>query len=99
MQFLASGLLEYAHLATRLIADAKWSCQQLQTIAGLARTTTLPDPSVDSLPKIEAEMSTRLQNADRRYQSDVVAAAQQPGWEPEPVVGSPGSLLGTVALW
>ena len=43
MQFLASGLLEYAHLATRLMADAKSSCQQLQTIAGLARTTTMPD--------------------------------------------------------
>ena len=75
MQFLASGLLEYAHLATRLMADAKSSCQQLQTIAGLARTTTMPDLSVDSLPKVEAEVSTRLQNADRRYRSDVVAAA------------------------
>ena len=98
MQFLASGLLEYAHLATRLMADAKSSCQQLQTIAGLARTTTMPDLSVDSLPKVEAEVSTRLQNADRRYRSDVVAAAQQPGWEPDPVVGSPGSLPGTAAL-
>ena len=29
MQFLASGLLEYAHLVTRLMADAKSSCQQL----------------------------------------------------------------------
>ena len=66
MQFLASGLLEYAHLATRLMADAKSSCQQLQTIAGLARTTTMPDLSVDSLPKPEAEVSTRLQNANRR---------------------------------
>ena len=28
MQFLASGLLEYAHLATQLMADAKSSCQQ-----------------------------------------------------------------------
>ena len=99
MQFLASGLLEYAHLATRLMADAKSSCQQLQTIAGLARTTTMPDLSVDSLPKVEAEVSTRLQNADRWYRSDVVAAAQQPGWEPDPVVGSPGSLPGAAALW
>ena len=78
------------------MADAKSSWQQLQTIAGLARTTTMPDLSVDSLPKVEAEVSTRLQNADRR---DVVAAAQQPGWEPKPVVGSPGSHPGTVALW
>ena len=99
MQFLASGLLEYAHLATRLMADAKSSCQQLQTIAGLARTTTMPDLSVDSLPKVETEVASRLQNADRRYRSEVVAAAQQPGWEPEPVVGSPGSLPGTAALW
>ena len=53
----------------------------------------------DSLPKVEAEVSTRLQNADRRYRSDVVAAAQQPGWEPDPVVGSPGSLPGTAAQW
>ena len=99
MQFLASGLLEYAHLATRMMADAKSSCQQLQTFAGLARTTAMPDPSVDSLPKVEAEVSTRLHNADRRYRSDVVATAEQPGSEPEPVVGTPGSLPGTVALW
>ena len=99
MQFLASGLLEYAHLATRLMADANSWCQQLQTIAGLARTTTMPDLSVDSLQKVEAEVSTRLQNADRRYRSDVVAAAQQLGWEPKPVVGSPGSLPETAALW
>ena len=52
MQFLAWGLLDYAHLATRLMADAKSSCQQLQTIAGLARTTTMPDLGVDSLPKV-----------------------------------------------
>ena len=64
MQFLASGLLEYALLATRLMADAKSSCQQLQAIAGLARTTTMPDLSVHSLPKVEAEVSTGLQNAD-----------------------------------
>ena len=36
MQSLASGLLEYAHLATRLMADAKSSCQQLLAVAGLA---------------------------------------------------------------
>ena len=99
MQFLAWGLLEYANLATRLMTDAKSSCQRLQTIAGLARTTTMPDLSVDSLPKVEAGVSTRLQNADCRYRSDVVAAAHQPGWEPESVVGSLGSLPGTVALW
>ena len=99
MQFLASGLLEYAHLATRPMANAKSSCQQLHTIAGLARTTTMPDLSVDSLPKAEAEVSTRLPNADRRYRSDVVAAPRQPSWEPEPVVDSPGSLSGTAALW
>ena len=99
MQFVASGLLEYAHLATRLMADAKSSCQQLQTSAGLARTTTMPNLSVDSLPKVEAEVASRLQNADCRYRSDVVAAPQQPGWEPRPVVGSPGSLPGTAALW
>ena len=98
MQFLASGLLEYAHLATRLMADAKSSCQQLQIIAGLARTTTMPYLSVDSLPKVETEVASRLQNADRRVWLDVVAAAQQPGWEPEPVVGNPGSLPRTAAL-
>ena len=54
---------------------------------------------MDSLPKVEVEVSTRLQNADRRYRSDVVAAAQQPGWERDPVVGSPGSLPRTAALW
>ena len=75
MQFLASGVLEYAHLAMRLMADAKSLCQQLQTIGGLARTTTMPDLSVDSLPKAEAEVSTCLQHADLRYRSDVVAAA------------------------
>ena len=47
---------------------------------------------MDNLQKVEAEVAPRLQNADRRYRSDVVAAAQQPGWELEPVVGSPGSL-------
>ena len=100
MQFLASGLLEYTHLATRLMADAKSSCKQVQTIAGLARTTMMPDLSVDSLPKVKTEVATRLQNADRRYRSEVVAAAQQPSWKPEPVVGSPGSSLPrTAALW
>ena len=100
MQFLASGLLEYGHLATRLMADARSSCQQLQTIAGLARTTTMPDLNVDNLPKVNAEVTACLQNTDRRYWSEVVAAPQQPGWEPEPVVGSPGSSVpGTAALW
>ena len=100
MQFQATGLLEYGHLATRLMADARSSCQQLQTIAGLARTTTMPDLNVDNLQKVDAEKTTRLQNADRRYRSEVVAAAQHPGWEPEPVVGSPGSSVpGTAALW
>ena len=100
MQFLASGLLGYSNLATRLMADARSSCQQLQTIAGLARTTTMPDLNVDHLPKVDAEVTTRLQNADRRYRSEVVAAAQQPGREPEPVVGSLGSSVpGTAALW
>ena len=78
MQFLASGVLEYANLATRLMADAKSSCQQLRTIAGLARTTKMPDLSVDSLPKIAAEVASRLWNADCRHRWDVVAAAQQP---------------------
>ena len=99
MQFLASGLLEYAHLATRLMANAKSSCQQLQTIAGLARTTTMPDLRVGRLPKRETEVASRLQNADRWYRSEVVAVAQQPSLEPEPVVGSPGSLPRTAALW
>ena len=94
VQFLTSGLLQCTHLATRLMADAKSSCQQLQTIAVLAGRTTMPDLSLDGLPKVEAEVSTRPQNADRRYRSDVLAAAQQPGWERNPVVGSPGSLPG-----
>ena len=90
VQFLASGLLEYAHLATRQIADAKSSRQQLQTIEGLARTTTMPDLSVDSLLKVVTEVASRLQNAYRRYRSDVVAAAQRAwlgpklrGWQSE----------------
>ena len=91
MQFLASGLLE---------AEARSSCQQLQTIAGLAQTTTMPDLNVDNLPKVDAEVTIRLQNGDRQYRSEVVAAAQQPRWEPRPVVGSPGSSVpGTAALW
>ena len=54
---------------------------------------------MDSLPKVETEMASRLQTVDRRYRSEVVAAAQQPGWEREPVVGSPGSLPGTAGLY
>ena len=84
MQLLASGLLEYAHLATRLMADAKSSCQQLKTIAGLARTTTMPDMSVDRLPKVETEVAIRLHNADSRYRSEVVGAAQQPAGSQKP---------------
>ena len=38
----------------------------------------MPDVNVDNLPKVDAEVTTRLQNADRRYQSEVVAAAEQP---------------------
>ena len=91
MPFLTSRLLEYGHLARRLMADAKSSCQQLQTIAGMPRTTTMPDLNVDNLPKVDAEVTTGLQNADRRYRSEVVPATQQPGWQPKPVVGSPGS--------
>ena len=34
MHLLASRLLEYGHLATRLMADARSSCQQLQTMRG-----------------------------------------------------------------
>ena len=52
-----------------------------------------------SLPKVVVEVASRLQNAERWYRSDVVAAARQPGWEPDPVVGSPGFLPGTAALW
>ena len=92
--------MEYGHLATWLMVDPRLSCQQLQTIAGLARTTTTPDLNVDNLPKMDAEVTTRLQNANRRYRSEVVAAAQQSGWEPQPVVGSPGSSVpATAALW
>ena len=58
MQFLASGLFEYAHLATRPMGDGKSSCQQLQTFAGLARTTTTLDLSGDSLPAVEREVAT-----------------------------------------
>ena len=75
MQFSASGLLEYAHLSTRLMADAKSSCQQLGTIAWLARTTTMPDLKVEDLPKVDADATNRLQQADRRYQPDLVVAA------------------------
>ena len=78
LQFLASGLLEYAHLATRVMADAKPSCQQSQTIAGLARTTTMPDRSVDNLPKVEAEVASRQQNADRRYTNHVAGVQRLP---------------------
>ena len=54
---------------------------------------------MDNLLKGDAEVTTRLQSADRRYRSEVVAAAKQPGWEPEPVVGSPRSSgRGTAAL-
>ena len=77
----------------------KGKSAQLQTVAGLARTTTMPDLSVDSLLKVETEVASRLHNANRRYRSEVVAAAQQRGLEPEPVVGSPGSLPGIAALW
>ena len=99
MQFVASALLEYGHLAMRPMADVRSSCQQLQTIPGL-RTTTIPDRNVDNLTKVEAEVTTRLQNADPRYRSGEMAAAQQPGWEPEPVVGSPwSSFPGTATLW
>ena len=59
----------------------------------------MPHLSVDSLPKVEVEVASRLQNANRRYRSDVVAAAQQPCRELEPVAGSPGSVPGTAALW
>ena len=74
--------------------------KNLKNIAGLARTTTTPDLNVDSLPKVDVEVTTRLQNANRRYRSEVVADAQQPRWDPEPVVGSPGSSVpGTAVLW
>ena len=58
------------------MADARSSWQQLQTTAGLAQTTTMPDLNVDNLPQVDAEVTTRLQNADRRYRSEVVAAQQ-----------------------
>ena len=60
----------------------------------------MPDQNVDNVPKVDAEVRPRLQNADRWYRSEVVAAAHQPGWEPKPVVGGPGSFVpGTAALW
>ena len=90
----------YGSLATRLMTGARSSCQQLQTIAGLARTTTMPDLNLDNLPKADTEVTNRLQDADHRYRFEVVAAAQQPGREPKPVVGSPGSSIPrTAALW
>ena len=83
------------------MADATSSYQQLHTIAGLVRTTTMPDLNVDNPSNVDAKITTRLQNADRQYPLEVVTSiAQQPGWEPEPVVGSPGSSVpGTAALW
>ena len=79
LQFLASELLEYAHLATRLMADARSSSQQLGTIGALARTSKISDLDLDGLTKVDGEVATRLHSADRRYRPDVVAAAQQPG--------------------
>ena len=55
---------------------------------------------MNNSPKVDAEVTARLQNADRRYPSEVVAATQQLGLEPEPVVGSSGSSVpGIAALW
>ena len=92
--------MEYAHLSTRLMADAKSSCQQLETIAGLARTTTMPDMKVEDVPKVDVDVMTRLQQADRRYQPDVAAAAQQIAWDGEPQGMNQGSSApSTVPLW
>ena len=42
------------------MADAKLSCQQLGTIAWLARTTTILDWRMEDLPKVDVDVMTWL---------------------------------------
>ena len=100
MQFLASGYLEYARLSTRLMADAKPLYRQLGSIDGLARTTMMPDLKVEDHPKVDADVMNRLPQANHWYLLDLVAVAQQPGWDGEPEGMTLGSSApGTGPLW
>ena len=69
MHFLASGV-EYAHLATQLMGDAKSSCHQLQTIALMAWTTVMPI-------RIWLAWPTWMHSLSNTLQRWIAAAAQR----------------------
>ena len=100
MQILASGLLEYGHLGHSADGRRQVVVPAATDHCGATSNNHNAGPQRGQPAKGDAEVTTRLQNADRRYRSEVVAAAQHLRWEPEPVVGTPGSSVpGSAALW
>ena len=85
-QFLAAGLLEYGSLVTKCVERAQNCAGQLKMVFQMAHTTSLPNLRMDELPIIPTSLVDRVTQANARYTSYRVTAAQRPGWT-NPLVG------------
>ena len=94
-----ADLLEYGSLVPKCVERARNCVGQLTMVCQMARITSLPNLRIDDLPTIPTSLVGCVTEADARYTSSYVTAAQRPRWTNPSVEHAKEARLNTPNVW